>query len=595
MDALQQLKAAIATTPDDPALYYDLGGLHLASKQYNEAIKAYQIALKLAPNHPQILLQLGNCYSALHQHQNAVEAFTQSALAEPSNAAFYNLGNAQRALGQTQAAVVSFQQAIQYNTQDPDAYNNLGNALRELGALDEAIAAYQQAVKLNPKLYHAQVHLVHQKQHICDWQKLTQEVQQIRDWVNQVPQAQVSPFAFLAMPNTTAEEQLKCSSNWLSNKYSNMNNINIIKNKKQPSKKKIAYLSSDFRLHPLAFLITELIELHDRNQFEVIAYTYGLDDHSAERLRLSKAFDHFIDTQHLSIETTARDIATREVDILIDLTGYTQTSRSGIAALRPAKVHVNWLGFPGSMGRFSQTDAPLFDYLISDEIITPVGTENAYAEKIIKLPCYQPNNITRPIGNTPSRKVLGLADNAFVYCCFNQSFKITPDLFAVWMRILRSVPNSVLWLLECNRWAKENLQNEAKQHGVDTQRIVFAPRVSIADHLARHVHADVFLDTNPYNAHTTCSDALYMGLPVITLAGNTFASRVANSLLTYCGLPELVTTDVLSYEQLAIRLAKDKTALASIKQKLAQPQSLPLFNTTSFVKKLEQAYLDMLE
>ena len=279
MDALQQLKVAITTTPDEPALHYDLGGLYLASKRHNEAISAYQMALKLAPNHPQILLQLGNCFSALHQHQNAVEAFTQSALAEPSNAAFYNLGNAQRALGQTQAAVVSFQQAIQYNTQDADAYNNLGNALRELGALDEAIAAYQQAVKLNPKLYHAQVHLVHQKQHICDWQNLTQEVQQIRDWVNQVPEAQVSPFAFLAMPNTTAEEQLKCSSNWLNNKYNLLNNINIIKNKKQASniksKIKIAYLSSDFRLHPLAFLITELIELHDRNQFEVIGYAYG--------------------------------------------------------------------------------------------------------------------------------------------------------------------------------------------------------------------------------------------------------------------------------------------------------------------------------
>ncbi len=597
MDALQQLKTAIAKTPDDPALHYDLGGVYLAAQQHKEAVAAYQTALNLAPNHPQILLQLGNCYSALHQQKNAANYFQQSAQVEPSNAAFFNLGNAQREMGQVEQALASYQRAIQLNPKDADAYNNIGNVLRELGQLDKAIQAYETALQLNPKLYHAKVHLVHQKQHICDWQHLSEDIQQIRDLVNHTPQALVSPFAFLAMPKTTALEQLKCSSNWLNNKYNILNKLTINKNKKQNSAIRIAYLSSDFRLHPLAFLITELIESHDRTRFEILGYAYGLDDKSAERKRLEQAFDSFINIHDWSLEAVAKDIAAREVDILIDLTGYTQTSRSGIAAMRPAKVQVNWLGFPGSMGYITRNgiQEPLFDYLITDETITPKGIEQGYAETLIKLPCYQPNNSSRPVGKSPSRESLGLPEDAFVFCCFNQTFKITPDVFNAWMHILKAVPNAVLWLLECNRWAKANLIKAAEQSGIAGNRLIFAPRVAIAEHLARHLHADLFLDTAPYNAHTTCSDALYMGLPVLTLCGETFASRVAASLLRQCQLDTLITQDLSQYQTLAINIAQDHHLYHQIKQKLTQPKRLPLFEPASFVKKLEQAYLDMLE
>lgn len=595
--AEQAYLQALVIDQQNPAIYYDLGSLRLSMHHAHLAIEDFLNALNLAPNHPQILLQLGNCYSALHQQETAANYFKHSAQAEPSNAAFFNLGNAQREMGQTEQALASYQRAIQLNPKDADAYNNMGNVLRELGQLDKAIQAYETALQLNPKLYHAKVHLVHQKQHICDWQHLSEDIQQIRDWVNHTPHALVSPFAFLAMPETTALEQLKCSSNWLNKKYNQLNKLNINKDKKQNLPIKIAYLSSDFRLHPLAFLITELIESHDRTRFETLGYAYGLDDKSAERKRLEKAFDSFINIQDWSLEAVAKDIAAREVDILVDLTGYTQTSRSGIAAMRPAKVQVNWLGFAGSMGYITRNEMqePLFDYLITDETITPKGVEQGFAETLIKLPCYQPNNSTRPVGNLPSRESLGLPVDAFVFCCFNQTFKITPDVFKVWMQILKALPNSVLWLLECNRWAKANLIKAAEQSGIAVNRLIFAPRVPIADHLARHQHADLFLDTLPYNAHTTCSDALYMGLPVLTLCGETFASRVAASLLKQCQLDTLITQDLTQYQTLAVKIAQDRHLYQQIKQKLTQPEHLPLFEPASFVKKLEQAYLDMLE
>lgn len=581
--------------PEDPAIHYELANMYLAHGQTTNAIAGFQAALKLAPEHPQILLQLGNCYSANHALLEAINYFKRSADAEPSDAAYYNLGNVQRELGLTEQAIQSYQRAIQLNPQDADTYNNLGNALREVGELEQSVLAYQKALDINPMLYHAKVHLVHQKQHMCDWQNLSQEIAEIKTWVTQSPKAQISPFAFLAMPSTDASMQLKCACNWLNNKYNQLKKLEKIKSKNK--KIKIAYLSSDFRLHPLAYLITEVIERHDRNRFEVYAYAYSRADKSDERVRLENAFDHFYDTNAWSLEATAQHIAENNIDILIDLTGYTQTSRSGIAAMRPAQVQVNWLGFPGSMGYLQSTNGvtPLFDYLIGDDIVTPHGIEHAYAEKIIRLPCYQPNNSYRPVGASPARAALGLPENGFVFCCFNQTFKITPDVFSAWMRILKAVPNSVLWLLACNPWAQKNLIEQAQAHGIDAGRLVFATRVSIADHLARHVHADLFLDTLPYNAHTTCSDALWMSLPVLTCMGDTFASRVAASLLHNCGLDSLITRDLVSYEARAIQLAQSTEEYQQVKKMMANPAQLPIFDTSRFVQKLEQAYLDMLE
>lgn len=594
MTTLSQLQQAIKLNPQDPALHYELGNLYLQSDQTNEAITCYSAALKLSPNHPQILLQLGNTYSALGLFAEAVSYFQKATRADPTNAAaHFNLGNALRELGKPEQAATSYRVALELAPSDADIHNNLGNVLRELGQLDEAIACYKAALRLNPALHHAKVHLVHQKQHICDWQGLDEDVQEIQKWVLDVPQAQISPFAFLAMPNTTATEQQKCAQNWLKNRYSKLiNNKNIIFTYPNRSKKKlkIGYLSSDFRLHPLAFLITELIELHDRSQFEIYAYSYAIDDKTPERKRLEKAFDHFIDIRPLSLTAAAQRVNADEIDILVDLTGFTQTSRSGIAALRPAPINVNWLGFPGTMGDLNGT--PLFDYILSDAFITPSEQAAYYSEKLALLPdCYQPNDRKRPIGKIPSRKDCGLPENAFVFCCFNQTFKILPSMFDIWMRLLKAKSNSVLWLLECNPWAKENLCREARLRDIDASRLIFAPRVSIADHLARHTLSDLFLDTLPYNAHTTCSDALWMGLPVITCVGDSFAGRVAGSLLKAANLPELITYSLEEYELGALQLANNPNELAAIRHKLAQnKEALPLFDTRRFAQHLEQAY-----
>lgn len=278
----------------------------------------------------------------------------------------------------------------------------------------------------------------------------------------------------------------------------------------------------------------------------------------------------------------------------MDLTGFTQTSRSGIAALRPAPINVNWLGFPGTMGMMNN-NKPLFDYILSDSFITPPDSESHYAEKLALLPhCYQPNDRKRPIGKQPSRESCNLPEGAFVFCCFNQSFKITPEFFKVWMRLLNAVPNSVLWLLESNTWAKQNLINQAAKNNITAERLIFAPRMSIADHLARHIHADLFLDTSPYNAHTTCSDGLWMGLPVLTCVGDTFAARVAGSLLTAADMPELITYSLQDYENKALYLANNSTELEKIKQKLhATKLTSALFDTNQFAHALENSYLSM--
>ncbi|MEO6118066.1 MAG: glycosyltransferase, partial [Methylotenera sp.] len=304
------------------------------------------------------------------------------------------------------------------------------------------------------------------------------------------------------------------------------------------------------------------------------------------------------DVRNLSEIEAAKKINACGIDILVDLTGFTQTSRSGIVALRPAPISVNWLGFPGTMGEAStqpdknQSRRPLFDYILTDHFISPPGSVNRYAEQLAFLPnCYQPNDRKRPIGKMPSRESCQLAEDSFVFCCFNQTFKITSDVFAVWMRLLKAVPNSVLWLLDCNPWAKQNLIREAASQGIPADRLVFAPRVSIADHLARHVHADLFLDTQPYNAHTTCSDALWMGVPVLTCVGETFAARVAGSLLKAADLNQLITYTLQDYENKALYLANNPDAISEMKQKLlVEKMTSKLFDTVQFTNSLEATY-----
>jgi predicted O-linked N-acetylglucosamine transferase (SPINDLY family) len=604
--AIKSFQQAVLLQPKDLDIQFNLANTLLTLNRFEEAAGYYRRILRVIPKNDDAREALCHCLTSLGNQAHALGNFIQAeacfeeALQFNSKdaAVLYNLGNAQRELGKPAEAARHYEKAIQLTPDDADIYNNLGNVQRELSQLNLAIASYQKALTLNSRLYHAKVHLVHQKQHICDWNGLNDEIAEIRNWVKTIPEAQISPFAFLAMPGTSAEEQKLCADNWVNNRYASLidyvKQLNFTHERASANRKiKVGYMSADFRLHPLAFLISELLELHDHSQFEIIGFSYGADDKTDARKRIQKAFDAFHDIRRLTDTDAAKLIHDCGINILVDLTGFTQNSRCGIVALRPAPVSVSWLGFPGTMGNLN--DMPLFDYLLSDSLITPPEAASNYAEQLALLPhSYQPNDRKRPVAKTPSRAECGLPDNAFIFCCFNQTFKITADFFNIWMRLLKATPNSVLWLLECNRWAKQNLIEQAALHGIASERLIFAPRVAIAEHLARHVHADLFLDTLPYNAHTTCSDALWMGLPVLTCVGDTFASRVAGSLLKATGLDDLITYSLHDYESKALELTQNRQVLDAMKQKLiAEKLTSALFDTAKFASALEAIYQNM--
>jgi protein O-GlcNAc transferase len=360
----------------------------------------------------------------------------------------------------------------------------------------------------------------------------------------------------------------------------------------QPDKIRIAYLSSDFRDHPVACLLVELLERHDRSKFEIIGISLGPDDESAIRRRIIDAVDRFVDIRESTDAAAARQIAEMSVDIAVDVNGLTAFNRCAVLARRPAPIAVNYLGYPGTMG------TAFIDYIIVDRFVAPSGQQPFFSERLVHLPdCYQPNDSKRPIDpRTPSRATCGLPEHGFVFACFNNSYKITPQLFDIWCRLLHAVPDGVLWLLQDNASAVINLRQEAQARCISPERLVFAPRIALAAHLARHRLADLFLDTLPYNAHTTASDALWAGLPVITCAGETFASRVAGSLLHAVGLPELVTHDLADYEKLALELATRPVILAGVREKLSRNRLVaPLFDTDRYRKSIETAYQEMVD
>jgi predicted O-linked N-acetylglucosamine transferase (SPINDLY family) len=338
--------------------------------------------------------------------------------------------------------------------------------------------------------------------------------------------------------------------------------------------------------------MTELWELHDRSRFELMAFDNGWDDDSPRRARIAAAFDEMIDITRLSDPEAAALVSRREIDIFVNLNGFFGEMRQGIFARRPSPVQVNYLGFPGTLG------ASYMDYLIADETVIPVSSRRWYTEKIATLPgCYQPNDRRRPIADrVPSRAELGLPPDGFVFCCFNKNYKITPRLFDVWMRLLAQIDSSVLWLIQDNQVSADNMRREATARGVAAERLVFSKRCPLADHLARHRAADLFLDTLPYNAHTTASDALWAGLPVLTAVGTTFPGRVGASLLKAIGLSEMIVPDLQQYEARALELARNRPLLDAVRRKLAANRATaPLFDTPRFARYIEEAYLRMHE
>jgi len=588
-DAVAAFRQAIAGNPSHADAYFNLGAVLRLQNHINEAAAAYRRVIALDPSHAAarnnlalILSEAGELSAADVLQRQAVGLWPD--YAEGHN----NLGALLLDQGRPQDALDALRAALKLKPDYPEAYLNMGNALRELGSLVEAIDAYRRAIALRPTYAEALAQLVYHRARACDWSDTGAEatlLSAVRQNAARIPPFMLIPTA------ATGADQLLCARKWV--EHFAVPEQRVFQHHAAPrsGRLRIGYLSSDFHDHATAYLIAELIERHDRGRFEIHGYSYGPDPGGAQRARLVSAFDRFTDIDALAHRDAAARIRADEIGILVDLKGHTYRARPKILAFRPAPVQVNYLGFPGTMG------APFIDYIIADDFIVPRDRQTLYAEKLAYLPgCYQPNDTRRDIAAAPSRAACGLPAQGFVFCGFNNSFKITPTFFAIWMRLLQQVPGSVLWLLESNALVRRNLTTAAVVAGIDPVRLVFAPMLPHGQHLARHRHADLFLDTLPCNAHTTASDALWTGLPVLTCAGETFAGRVAGSIVRAAGLSELVASSPPDYEALTLALARDPARLADIRSRLGTGRAnLPLFDMAKRTRDLEALYARMAE
>jgi predicted O-linked N-acetylglucosamine transferase (SPINDLY family) len=589
--AVDWISRAIEVEPNAAEPHSNLGLALLALLRPEEALASHERALKLKPEVPASLNNRGNALLALNRPLEALADYDRALKWQPNFAlAHNNRGNTLRALGRHEEALNAYFNALQFAPDYPDALNNRGRTLRDLKRYDEAAQSFARLLAVAPQQPYAPGMLFASRLDHCDWRNYDASSAAIVAAIERGERAD-APFAFFSHA-TSARAQLDCARLFAAAEYPTSAAPLVVRATGRNERIRLAYVSADFHEHATVYLLAELIERHDRSRFEVTAISYGPDDASAMRARLVAGFDRFVDVREKSDRAAAELIRDAGIDIAIDLKGYTAGNRAGIFAHRGAPVQATYLGFPATMG------APFIDYLIADRHVVPAEMEGAYSEKIVRLPdSYQVNDRRRRIAEaTPSRRDAGLPDTGFVFCSFNNSYKIRPSIFDVWMRLLREVEGSVLWLLDDNAAAVANLKAAAEARGIASSRLVFAPRLPLDQHLARHRLADLFLDNFPVNAHTTASDALWAGLPLVTLSGETFVSRVASSLLSAVGLPDLITRTLPDYEALALKLARDPAALARLKAHLQDARATaPLFDTDRFRRHIESAYVTMFE
>ena len=585
-EALAAFDAALAVAPGDPNAWNNRGNALLRLDRLSDAIASYEKALALEPRHADAWNNRGNTLAALGRYDEALASFTQSLNVRPGNPeAWAKRGGLLAARRQFAEAVASFDKAIAIR---PEAglYAGRAEALFSVGRIEDAIKDCETVLKRNPDFPLVRGNLAFWHLVCCDWRTLEAEKSEIARRLR-LDQPVIDPFKNVTV-SSSAADQLRSAQVWARGRYPRASRP--IAPLPRHDKIRIAYLSADLRVHPTAYLLAGVFELHDRNRFETTAVSFGRREQTEMRSRLEHAFDRFIEADLNTDKEIADLLRDHEIDIAVDLKGYTTDARPEIFALRGAPVQVNYLGFPSTMG------VDFIDYIVAERVVIPDGHREFYAEKIVYLPdSYQANDAKRKIAERrPTRAQAGLPETGFVFCSFNNSYKLNPQIFDIWMRLLKSVPGSILWLLETNPPALRNLRREAEARGVAAERLVFGPFMSMEEHLARLSLADLFLDTLPCNAHTTASDALWAGLPILTSIGTTFAGRVAASVLGAAGLPELITSSLEEYETAALRLAQDPATLAAIRSKLARTRdTCPLFDTARFCRHLEAAYVSM--
>ena len=585
--ALAAFDDAIKLNPDYAEAFYNRATVLQQQAKPEAALAAYGRALELRDDYPDAMNNAGIVLVELGRTGDAIELYRRLLERTPAHAdACNNMGTALLVEGRPQEARAAFEQALTHKPDFPEAFYNLGNAWRELGDLRAAITAYRNALRLRPDYTEAFCQLAYHRARACEWGDYEADQEKLVGMVRRG--LRVPPFYLFSTP-ASASDQLLCARQWIRQISPPPEAVFAHKPFVGKERIRLGYLSADFHQHATAQLMAELFERHNRDRFEVLAYSYGPDDNSPMRARLNSAFDRFVDIRALSHREAARLIQEDKVYILVDLKGYTHHARPAISAYRPAPVQVSYLGYPATMG------ADFIDYIIVDPFVVPASQQPFFSERLVHLPgSYQVNDRKREMATPLSRQDCGLPAEGLVLCSFNNSYKISPAFFDIWMRLLGSVPGSVLWLLEANELVKGNLRSEAEKRGVDPGRLVFAPVVPSAEHLGRHRHADLFLDTLPCNAHTTASDALWAGLPVLTCSGETFAGRVAGSLLMAVGMPELVMASLEQYEQTALALARSPQRLAALRQQLEKNRDASaLFDLPKLTGNIEAAYARM--
>jgi protein O-GlcNAc transferase len=588
-EALAAYERCLRTGPGNLEALSNRGVLLLEMKRPEEALASFDEALKAAPNLPKTLNNRGNALSSLHRFHEAVESFDRALALEPNFfEALRNRGAALRKLGSFDAALASFDAALKLKA-DPPAMMERAEVLVDLKRYPEVIDGLTQLLEVAPQADYAQGLRLHLQALACDWRDYERHARELLAAVDAGARADF-PFPLLSATDSAAAQQ-RCARSFGAHKFPAAAPLWRGKRYKN-SRIRVAYVSGDLRQHPVSALMVRIFENHDRDRFEIAAISLQPEEASPIGHRVRAAFDSFIDVSRMSDRAVAELLRKQRVDIAVDLMGYTKGSRTAILAHRPAPIQVNYLGYPGTLG------LPYIDYLIADEFLIPAASRAHYAEKIVWLPeCFQPNDDQRAFAHLiPHRRQFGLPDFGMVFCCFNNHYKINPHCFDIWMRLLRSVAGSVLWLVAEEPGVQDNLRREAQQRGVDPARLVFAPRIPYDEHLARLRCADLFLDTLPFNAGTTASDSLWAGVPLITCVGNAMAARMAGSLLTSVGLPELITHELAEYEALALRLATMPALMADARSKLERHRlKTPLFDSQRLCRHLESAYLAMWE
>jgi protein O-GlcNAc transferase len=579
----------LARAPQYVDATVSLGTVLQKQGRLTAAREQYLAALRLAPGLADAHGGMAFVCLALGRSREAVDHLKATLQAEPENRDVLSaLAGALFEVGELDEAETLAQRVCELAPADAAAYATLANIYIVRGQLDRAIATLESGYALTNASSLLGM-LTYQLRQTCDWDKWHAAWDKIAPEIER-SSALGSPFWLLCEP-TSARQQLSYTQRWAASRFNARTvpaRAATIAPRRHP-RLRVGYLSSDLQEHAAAYLIAEVLELHDRERFEIFAYSHGPDDRGAMRPRVAAACEHFVDIAWEPDDLAAERIRNDELDILVDLKGYTAGDRLTIMAQRPCDVQVTWLGYPGTTG------ATFMDYLIADAFIVPPEREPAYSERIVRMPhCYQPNDRKRVIAEPLRRPEYGLPERSFVFCCFNQTYKITSDIFAVWMQLLRAVPDSVFWLLESNRWAKQELLKRAQVHGVAAERLVFASRVPYAAHLARYRVVDLALDTFPYTSHTILSDALWCGCPTVGLCGETFASRVSGSLLTTAGMPDLVTHRLSDYAHLAHRLAREPSFLCEIRARVAHARDRsPLFDSNAFTRDLERLYIGL--